>query len=85
MSGTARPRRGDRTQLPGPYAYAYYSYQGETVDISRQNLSLLVGVGDLISTTQDLTTFFSALNGGRLLPAAPSTSTTAARPMATAR
>ncbi|GGQ31756.1 serine hydrolase domain-containing protein [Streptosporangium pseudovulgare] len=60
---------GNRTQLPGPHAHAYYSYQGTTVDISRQNLSLLVGAGDLISTTQDLTTFFSALNGGRLLPA----------------
>ena len=37
-------------------------------DISRQNLSLLAGAGDLISTTKDLATFFSALNGGRLLP-----------------
>ncbi|MES9608268.1 serine hydrolase [Actinomadura sp. NPDC000929] len=60
---------GNRTELPGPHAHAYYSYQGQTVDISQQNLSLLVGAGDLISTTQDLSTFFSALNRGRLLPA----------------
>ncbi|GAA4397662.1 serine hydrolase domain-containing protein [Actinomadura verrucosospora] len=60
---------GNRTELPAPHAHAYYSYQGQTVDISRQNLSLLVGAGDLISTTQDLSTFFSALNRGRLLPA----------------
>ncbi|MEU9840002.1 serine hydrolase domain-containing protein [Actinomadura sp. NPDC048032] len=60
---------GNRTELPGPHAHAYYSYQGKTVDISRQNLSLLVGAGDLISTTQDLSAFFSALNRGRLLPA----------------
>ncbi|MGI5284629.1 serine hydrolase domain-containing protein [Nonomuraea polychroma] len=64
---------GTRTQLPGPHAHGYYRYQeaGEwkVVDISRQNLSLLAGAGDLISTTQDLATFFSALNGGKLLPA----------------
>ncbi|RJL31902.1 serine hydrolase domain-containing protein [Bailinhaonella thermotolerans] len=61
---------GDRTRtLPGPHAHGYYQYQGKVIDLSRQNLSLLTGAGDLISTTQDLTTFFSALNGGRLLPA----------------
>ncbi|MFB9530083.1 serine hydrolase domain-containing protein [Nonomuraea roseola] len=71
MRGTAVP--GARTQLPGPHAHGYYRYQEagqwKTVDISRQNLSLLAGAGDLISTTQDLQTFFSALNGGKLLPA----------------
>jgi D-alanyl-D-alanine carboxypeptidase len=64
---------GTRTQLPGPHAHGYYRYQDavqqKVVDISRQNLSLLAGAGDLISTTQDLHTFFSALNGGKLLPA----------------
>ncbi|WP_327581788.1 beta-lactamase family protein [Nonomuraea sp. NBC_00507] len=64
---------GNRTQLPGPHAHGYYRYeedgQEKVVDISRQNLSLLAGAGDLISTTQDLTTFISALNGGKLLPA----------------
>ncbi|MEU7901172.1 serine hydrolase domain-containing protein [Nonomuraea sp. NPDC049152] len=71
MSGTVVP--GNRTQLPGPHAHGYYRYQDagqwKTVDVSRQNLSLLAGAGDLISTTQDLHTFFSALNGGKLLPA----------------
>ncbi|MDP4500937.1 serine hydrolase domain-containing protein [Nonomuraea turcica] len=65
---------GNRTQLPGPHAHGYYRYrdaagQQKVVDISRQNLSLLAGAGDLISTTQDLHTFISALNGGKLLPA----------------
>ncbi|MEU4233834.1 serine hydrolase domain-containing protein [Nonomuraea sp. NPDC026600] len=71
LSGTVVP--GNRTQLPGPYAHGYYRYQEagqwKVVDISRQNLSLLAGAGDLISTTQDLQTFISALNGGKLLPA----------------
>ncbi|MFI7702850.1 serine hydrolase domain-containing protein [Nonomuraea sp. NPDC049480] len=64
---------GNRTQLPGPHAHGYYRYEDagrqKVVDISRQNLSLLAGAGDLISTTQDLHTFISALNGGKLLPA----------------
>ncbi|WP_052423990.1 serine hydrolase domain-containing protein [Nonomuraea candida] len=72
LKGTSVP--GDRTRLPGPHARGYYRYrdaagQEQVVDISRQNLSLLAGAGDLISTTQDLHTFISALNGGKLLPA----------------
>ncbi|MGP3961424.1 serine hydrolase domain-containing protein [Nonomuraea sp. 3N208] len=71
MSGTRAA--GTRTQLPGPHAHGYYRYQDDgqqkVVDISRQNLSLLAGAGDLIATTQDLATFFSALNGGKLVPA----------------
>ncbi|GAA3541672.1 serine hydrolase domain-containing protein [Nonomuraea rosea] len=71
LRGTMVP--GDRTQIPGPHAHGYYRYEDagrqKVVDISRQNLSLLAGAGDMISTTQDLHTFISALNGGKLLPA----------------
>ncbi len=71
MRGTMVP--GNRTQLPGPHAHGYYRYQDagqwKVVDITRQNLSLLAGVGDMISTTEDLQTFISALMGGKLLPA----------------
>ncbi|WP_433513122.1 serine hydrolase domain-containing protein [Nonomuraea sp. CA-143628] len=71
LRGTVVP--GNRTELPGPHAHGYYRYeeagQWKTVDISRQNLSLLAGAGDLISTTEDLHTFISALMGGKLLPA----------------
>jgi len=72
LRGTAVP--GNRAQLPGPHAHGYYRYldagQWKTVDVSRQNLSLLAGAGDMLSTTQDLHTYFSALNGGKLLPPA---------------
>ncbi|TYB60662.1 beta-lactamase family protein [Nonomuraea sp. PA05] len=66
---------GDRAQLPGPHSHGYYSYEDasgkeQVVDISRQDVSLLSGAGDLITTSQDLHTFFSALNSGKLLPAA---------------
>jgi D-alanyl-D-alanine carboxypeptidase len=69
--GTVVP--GTRSDIPGPYAHGYYPYQDaghpKTVDVTRQNPSLLVGAGDMISTTQDLHRFFSALLGGKLLPA----------------
>ncbi|MFJ8623776.1 serine hydrolase domain-containing protein [Kitasatospora sp. NPDC093550] len=71
LRDTAAP--GDSPELPEPHAHGYYRYQDgeqwEVVDVTRQNLSLLVGAGDLFSTTRDLHTFFSALLGGRLLPA----------------
>ncbi|WP_327089565.1 beta-lactamase family protein [Nonomuraea sp. NBC_01738] len=70
LSGTLVP--GDRTRIPGPHAHGYYPYQdgGEwkAADVTRQNLSLLPGAGNMISTTQDLQTFISALQGGKLLP-----------------
>ncbi|GAA3465546.1 serine hydrolase domain-containing protein [Nonomuraea roseola] len=64
---------GNRTNIRGPHAHGYYRYedagQWKVVDVTRQNTSLLPAAGDMISTTQDLHTFFSALNGGRLIPA----------------
>ncbi|MEU7005109.1 serine hydrolase domain-containing protein [Nonomuraea sp. NPDC046570] len=71
MRNTVVP--GNRTQIPGPHAHGYFRYQDagqwKVVDVSRQNPSLLAGAGALISTTQDLQTFISALMGGKLLPA----------------
>ncbi|WP_431930199.1 serine hydrolase domain-containing protein [Nonomuraea jabiensis] len=71
LSDTVVP--GARTEIPGPHAHGYYRYedagQWKVVDVTSQNPSLLPGTGDLISTTQDLHTFVSALMGGELLPA----------------
>ncbi|MFC6022813.1 serine hydrolase domain-containing protein [Plantactinospora solaniradicis] len=70
LSGTVVP--GARLGFPGPHAHGYYRYQDagqwKTVDVTRQNPSLLSAAGDMISTTKDLQTFFSALMGGKLLP-----------------
>jgi D-alanyl-D-alanine carboxypeptidase len=64
---------GARPGIPGPHAHGYYHYQDagqpKTVDVTRQNPSLIFAAGDMISTTKDLQTFFVALMGGRLLPA----------------
>ncbi|MGW0434716.1 serine hydrolase domain-containing protein [Micromonospora sp. NPDC003197] len=71
LSGTVVP--GARSEIPGPHAHSYYHYQDagqwQTVDVTRQSPSLLFGAGDMISTTEDLHTFFSALQSGKLLPA----------------
>ncbi|SEG60189.1 serine hydrolase [Paenibacillus sp. UNC499MF] len=71
LSGTVVP--DTQPEIPEPHAHAYYRYEdaGEqkTVDITRQNPSWISTGGDMISTTQDLHTFISALMGGKLLPA----------------
>ncbi len=63
---------GTQPGIPGPHAHGYYRYQDagqwKTVDITRQNPSWAGSAGELISTTKDLHTFFSALLGGKLLP-----------------
>ncbi|WP_306365801.1 serine hydrolase [Nocardiopsis sp. CC223A] len=70
LSGTGVP--GDSPDLPEPHARGHYRYEDDggwtTVDVTRQNLSLLTGAGDMFSTTRDLHRFFSALLGGDLLP-----------------
>ncbi|MGW8700867.1 serine hydrolase domain-containing protein [Streptomyces eurythermus] len=71
LSGTSVP--GTSPEIPRPYSHAYYRYEDagrqETVDVTRHNPSWISAGGDMISTTQDLHTFISALAGGRLLPA----------------
>ncbi|MFI5660003.1 serine hydrolase domain-containing protein [Streptomyces sp. NPDC051684] len=71
LTGTVVP--GSSQDIPEPYAHAYYRYedagQVRTVDVSRQNPSWVDAGGDMISTTEDLHTFISALARGELLPA----------------
>ncbi|WP_116201244.1 serine hydrolase domain-containing protein [Amycolatopsis circi] len=70
LSGTLLP---DGPEIPEPHAHAYYRHEvaGEqkTVDITRQDPSWVSAGGDMISTTEDLAVFVSALLGGKLLPA----------------
>ncbi|MFI9839539.1 serine hydrolase domain-containing protein [Nonomuraea sp. NPDC051941] len=70
LSGTVVPDASP--EIPEPHAHAYYRYEDageQTIDITRQNPSWISTGGDMISTTQDLHTFISALLGGKLLPA----------------
>ncbi|MFD8543406.1 serine hydrolase domain-containing protein [Streptomyces sp. NPDC059649] len=70
MSGTVVP--GASPEIPEPHAHGYYRYedagQWKVVDVTRFNVSWISAAGDMISTTEDLHTFFSALMSGRLLP-----------------
>ncbi len=71
MTGTVAP--GASSEIPAPHNHGYYRYeeagQERTIDVTRQNPSWVGAGGDMISTTQDLHTYFSALMGGKLLPA----------------
>ncbi|MEU9000563.1 serine hydrolase domain-containing protein [Streptomyces sp. NPDC048551] len=61
------------TEIAEPHAHTYYRYEEagrqKTVDVTLQNPSWISSGGDMISTTQDLHTFISALLSGHLLPA----------------
>jgi D-alanyl-D-alanine carboxypeptidase len=72
MKNTVVP--GARSNMPAPYAHAYYRYQDaadkwKVLDVTRQNPSWISAAGEMISTTKDLRTFFSALNDGALISA----------------
>ncbi|MGP4104893.1 serine hydrolase domain-containing protein [Nonomuraea sp. KM90] len=72
LRGTVLP--GASPELPQPHPHGYFRYQDaagqwKVIDVTRQNPSMTAAAGDMISTTKDLQTFFSALNGGKLVPA----------------
>ncbi len=60
---------GDWPALPAPHAQGYNAFSaGEPpVDVTLFNMSWGGAAGSLISTTEDLTRFWRALQGGRLL------------------
>lgn len=68
LNGTSTP--GTSPFVPGPHARAYAAFGtgGRTgVDVTVLNTSMAIGSGAVISTTQDLSRFYTALLGGRLL------------------
>ncbi|MFF8594068.1 serine hydrolase domain-containing protein [Streptomyces sp. NPDC015220] len=61
------------TRIPGRHAHGYLTPDeagAALVDATDQTVSWAQSAGALISSARDLNTFFSALLGGRLLPAA---------------
>ncbi|MFF4539920.1 serine hydrolase domain-containing protein [Streptomyces aureus] len=61
---------GDRTTLPSPELRAYVERGGKLRDWTDWNVSGSDASGALVSTASDVTAFWTALMGGRLLPAA---------------
>lgn len=72
LTGTVIP--GTSTELPEPHPHAYYRYadgdEQRTIDVTEHNPSWVATGGDMISTTEDLRTFITALVGGKLVPEA---------------
>ncbi|MFD0023662.1 serine hydrolase domain-containing protein [Streptomyces sp. NPDC058382] len=57
--------------IPGPHAQSYAAFRTDSsTDVTVLNTSMAVGSGSLVSTTHDLSRFYTALLGGRLLPPA---------------
>ncbi|MBD8499434.1 serine hydrolase domain-containing protein [Paenibacillus arenosi] len=65
LKGTSVP--GSSTHLPSPHARGYYKLQGKLLDTTEMNTSWANAAGDMISTVDDLNTFFGALLGGQLV------------------
>ncbi|MFI6897471.1 serine hydrolase domain-containing protein [Streptomyces sp. NPDC050256] len=85
LSGTSTP--GTSPFIPGPHAHAYAAFgtgagkgPGSGIDVTVLNPSMAVGSGALISTTHDLSRFYAALLGGRLLEPAELAEMTATVP-----
>ena len=57
--------------IPGPHAEGYSVFGGtDPVDVTVLNPSMIDAAGSIISTTADLSRFYTALTTGRLLPPA---------------
>ncbi|WP_155059434.1 serine hydrolase domain-containing protein [Streptomyces blattellae] len=58
-----------QTHIPGRHLHGYSDFEGSgaTIDVTEINPSLGGAAGAMISTTADLTRFYQALLGGRLL------------------
>ncbi|TXS37048.1 serine hydrolase domain-containing protein [Streptomyces sp. OR43] len=71
LSGTSTP--GTSPFVPGPHAHAYTTFgtgkgtDAGVIDVTALNTSMAIGSGAVISTTHDLSRFYGALLGGRLL------------------
>lgn len=62
---------GTSPALPGPHLDGYSDFgAGPTINVTALNPSAADAAGEIISTTADLTTFYTALMRGRLLPPA---------------
>lgn len=69
LCDTSLPGRGDE-RLPDPHAIGYHPLNGVLADFTDFDPSIAGAAGALVTTGRDLDTFFTALLGGRLLPAA---------------
>ena len=83
LKDTSTP--GSNPAIPGPHAQGYAAFgtgtgTGSGIDVTELNSSMAVGSGSIISTAHDLSRFYTALLGGRLLAPAQLAEMTATKP-----
>ncbi|HEX8866283.1 MAG TPA: serine hydrolase domain-containing protein [Lentzea sp.] len=79
LSDTTFP--GDDPNIYGPHAHSYGLVNGKPTDTTRFNPSVFWAVGDVVTTTRDLDTFYTALIGGKLLKPAQQAELTKTTPV----
>lgn len=68
LTGTTLP--GNRSTLPSPHSRGYHRSPGDgtLLDVTTAGPRMAGAAGEMVSTLADLTLFYAALLGGRLLP-----------------
>ncbi|GGP63594.1 serine hydrolase domain-containing protein [Saccharothrix coeruleofusca] len=69
LDDTYLPERGD-TRLPDPHPVGHVPGKSGTIDFSDFDSTMAWAAGGLVSTTRDVSAFYDALLGGRILPPA---------------
>ncbi|RLD75903.1 MAG: hypothetical protein DRJ10_14450 [Bacteroidetes bacterium] len=65
LSNTSFPYAGDDITLPSPFASSYAYFQGESFDVTEDNVSMHVAEGNMITTPHDLATWMNKLYTGK--------------------
>ena len=64
LHNTSMPNLGDDVKIPSPFAEGYAYIDGETINVTEENVSMSVGEGNLITTPDDLSIWISKLYSG---------------------
>jgi D-alanyl-D-alanine carboxypeptidase len=69
LDSTYLPERGD-TKLPQPHAVGHVPGKSGVIDFSDYDSTVAWAAGGLVSTSREISAFYDALLGGRILPPA---------------
>lgn len=64
LENTSFPYEGDDNTLPDPFAPSYIYSQGQSMDVTEDNVSMDVAEGNMITTPEDLATWMNKLYKG---------------------
>ncbi|MBB4117925.1 D-alanyl-D-alanine carboxypeptidase [Mesonia hippocampi] len=63
LENTYSPHLGSDMQMPSPYTFSYLNYEGEIIEIDKDNLTGNISEGQIISTPKSLAKWGKALLG----------------------